>query len=59
LPKAAGLADAIRKAVGVDAQLIPGGGGIFDVAVDGRRIYSKHETGQFPTDQEIVSQLPK
>jgi selT/selW/selH-like putative selenoprotein len=37
--------------------LIPGGGGIFDVAVDGRQIYSKHDTGRFPTDDEIVSQL--
>jgi selT/selW/selH-like putative selenoprotein len=37
--------------------LIAGGGGIFDVAVDGRRIYSKHDTGRFPTDEEVISQL--
>jgi selT/selW/selH-like putative selenoprotein len=37
--------------------LIAGGGGIFDVAVDGRRIYSKHDTGRFPTDEEVLSQL--
>jgi selT/selW/selH-like putative selenoprotein len=39
--------------------LIAGGGGIFDVAVDGRRIYSKHDTGRFPTDEEVISQLRK
>jgi predicted Rdx family selenoprotein len=37
--------------------LIAGDGGIFDVAVDGRTIYSKHETGQFPTDDDIVAKL--
>jgi selT/selW/selH-like putative selenoprotein len=41
----------------VDAQLIPGGGGIFDVAVDGRRIHSKHETGRFPTHDEVLDKL--
>jgi Rdx family len=28
------------------------------VAVNGKRIYSKHETGRFPDDAEILSQLP-
>jgi selT/selW/selH-like putative selenoprotein len=39
-------------------QLIEGGGGIFDVVVDGQKIYSKHETGRFPEHDEILSQLP-
>lgn len=34
-----------------------GGGGVFDVEVDGRRIYSKQETGRFPEDDEILEQL--
>jgi hypothetical protein len=25
--------------------------------VDGKRIYSKHDTGRFPDDAEILSQL--
>jgi selenoprotein W-related protein len=41
----------------VQATLIAGGGGIFDVVVDGDRIYSKHETGSFPEDDEIVQVL--
>jgi hypothetical protein len=28
------------------------------VVVDGKRIFSKHETGRFPTDEEILAQLP-
>lgn len=37
--------------------MIKGGGGIFDVVVDGNLIYSKHQTNRFPTDEEILSQL--
>jgi selenoprotein W-related protein len=41
----------------VEAELIQGGGGIFDVRVDGDLIYSKHETGRFPEHQEILQAL--
>ena len=41
----------------IDAELIEGGGGVFDVRVDGRLIYSKDETGRFPENVEIVSQI--
>jgi selT/selW/selH-like putative selenoprotein len=51
------LAARIRKAVGVDATLIEGGNGIFDVKVDGKLIYSKDKTGRFPEDREILDQL--
>jgi len=34
-------------------ELVGGGGGIFDITVDGVLAYSKHETGRFPTDDEI------
>jgi len=36
---------------------VRGDGGIFDVAVDGKLIYSKHDTGRFPADLEIVEML--
>jgi selT/selW/selH-like putative selenoprotein len=38
-------------------ELIRGGGGIFDVCVDGERIYSKSETGRFPAAAEILERL--
>ena len=34
-----------------------GDNGIFDVVVDGRRIFSKHEAGRFPEDEEVLAQL--
>lgn len=38
---------------------MPGGRGQFDVEVDGKVIYSKHETGRFPEPSEILPQLTK
>jgi selT/selW/selH-like putative selenoprotein len=41
----------------VSPELIPGRGGVFDVARDGRRIFSKHEAGRFPEEREILALL--
>ena len=35
-------------------ELEPGGGGVFDVSIDGEQIYSKHETGEFPNEASIL-----
>jgi len=43
--------------MGIDAELIAGSGGIFDVKVDGRPVFSKHRTGRFPQPGEIVALL--
>jgi len=51
------LADAIKAKTGVEAELIKGGGGIFDVVVDGKLLFSKQKVGRFPTNEEILSQL--
>ncbi len=51
------MAATIKKACGVEVKLIEGAGGIFDVKADGRLIYSKHETGRFPEDAEILALL--
>jgi len=37
----------------VKPKLIEGSGGIFDVKVDGKLIYSKRATGRFPENDEI------
>lgn len=41
------------------AKLVKGSGGIFDVVVDGKKVFSKHETGRFPEPGEIVEILRK
>jgi len=51
------LAETIAEEIGVKPKLIEGAGGVFDVVVDGRKIFSKHETGRFPEAHEIVGRL--
>ena len=38
--------------------LQPSTGGRFEVTVDGQQIFSKAETGRFPTPEEVVQALP-
>ena len=39
------------------SELVRGSDGIFDVLVDGERIFSKHETDRFPSEAEILAAL--
>jgi predicted Rdx family selenoprotein len=39
-------------------ELVGGGAGVFDIDVDGKRVYSKHETGAFPSDDDIGRLFP-
>jgi selenoprotein W-related protein len=41
----------------MDPELIPGSGGIFDVEADGRMVFSKHEVGRFPEEDEVLKAL--
>ena len=47
----------IKEALGVEAELIKGDNGVFDVVVDGELIYSKQQTGRFPDPDEILAKL--
>lgn len=53
-PNAAGLAEELRKEFNVEANLVPGRGGIFDVIVDDKLVYSKAKTGRFPEPGEVT-----
>ena len=39
--------------------LVPSGGGCFELSVDGNAVYSKLETGQFPDEGEMVAKVSK
>jgi len=51
------LAADIRAEFGIEVDLIKGGGGVFDVTVDGSRVFSKREMGRFPENEEILAGL--
>ncbi len=45
----------MEEKYGAEVELVPGGGGVFDITVDGRLKFSKKQTGRFPTDDEVVA----
>jgi selT/selW/selH-like putative selenoprotein len=36
---------------------VRGSGGVFNVTVDNTKIFSRHDSGRFPTEKEIIEQL--
>ena len=58
-PNAAGLAAELKKAFGIESELIRSGGGAFEVRMNDELIFSKKSTGRFPEHQEIVDFINK
>lgn len=60
MPNAAGLAARIleqwQNAIGV-LELVPGGGGIFDVQVDGELVFTKQMLGRYPEPDDVLPLL--
>ncbi|MCO6436992.1 MAG: Rdx family protein [Phycisphaerae bacterium] len=59
MPRAAGLADEIKKKYGAQPKLIEGAGGVFDVHVNGTQVWSKHDIGRFPENHEVLERIDK
>ena len=59
LPQATSLVAAISDEFHIESEFIKGKNGIFDVTVDGELIFSKHEVGRFPTNDEILEMIRK
>lgn len=51
------MADEIKSRFGEEAELIKGRDGVFEVVVDGSKIYSKKQTGRFPEPGEVEQSL--
>jgi selT/selW/selH-like putative selenoprotein len=51
------LAAELKKQLDVDATLVAGHSGVFDVTVDGTTIFSKKSVGRFPEPGEILGML--
>jgi len=41
----------------VSPKMIEGRGGIFDVIVDGTKVWSKHDVGRFPEHNEVLDKI--
>jgi len=42
-----------------ELKLIPGGGGCFELSLNGELVYSKLKTGQFPDEEQMVKTVGK
>ena len=51
------MQEAIKKKYGITSELDEGAGGIFEVFIDGKSVYSNETTYRFPTDEEIFEQI--
>ncbi|THB79646.1 MAG: SelT/SelW/SelH family protein [Desulfobulbaceae bacterium] len=49
----------IRSQFDADVELIAGGGGVFEITLNGRLLYSKKKLGRFPEAGEVVNLLKK
>ena len=47
---------ALKQRVG-SLKLVPSGGGAFEISVNGKKIYSKLETGEFPDFDAILKAI--
>ncbi len=45
------------QTLNVESELVEGSGGVFDVVVDGKLVFSKREQGRFPQHDEILAAL--
>jgi predicted Rdx family selenoprotein len=45
----------LDKVSDAEITLTKGVGGVFDIVIDGRKAYSKHDTGRFPSDAEVMA----
>jgi selT/selW/selH-like putative selenoprotein len=51
------LQAAIKDKYGIGATLREGAGGIFEVSINGRTVYSNQETYRFPENEEIFAKI--
>ena len=56
-PQAVSLAARLTCEFALDVELIEAGGGVFEVMQDDALIYSKKQTGTFPDEDALISQI--
>lgn len=43
----------MKERFDLDSELVDGSGGVFEVALDGRPVFSKKQLGRFPNNGEV------
>jgi len=47
----------LKRALSVESELVAGRGGVFEVVVDGKKVFSKKALGRFPLDGEVLEAI--
>ena len=47
----------MKRELKVESKLVASGGGVFEITVDGKLIFSKKSLGRFPEDGEILERV--
>ncbi len=53
------MAASLKERFGIDAELIRGKAGVFDVHADGALVFSKHALGRFPEAGEVEAAIER
>ena len=53
------MGDDLKRQLGATIDLVEGAGGVYDVEVDGRKVFSKQQEGRFPELDEIIALIKK
>lgn len=56
-PRASSLGAEISDKFDSEIDLIPGSGGVFEISLDGNKVFSKKALGRFPVEGEIEGLL--
>lgn len=54
---AVSLAEKLKNSLKLETDLIKGSNGIFDIEIDGKLVYSKNETGEFPDEESLIQKI--
>ncbi|MBU1340351.1 MAG: Rdx family protein [Proteobacteria bacterium] len=53
------MAETIKENFGISPELVPGSKGIYDIIVDQKIIFSKHQAKRFPDNDEIIELIKR
>ncbi len=51
------MAEKLKTSLKLETDLIEGRNGIFDVELDGKLVYSKNKTGEFPDEESLIQKI--
>ena len=53
------MGDELKKEFAAEINFIAGAGGVYDISVNGKMLFSKFEKGRFPESGEIADLIKK